>query len=219
MTRVNDARDLGAALERLRFDVTILLDADEDAMRDALQDFRWRSYSADIALVFFAGHGLQAEDGTYLLPANAAPETVGELEDGTTSVESVVRAVAPARVPIVILDASGLYADLVDAPDANVLVAYTAVDLLDELNEHPSQQGDGTAGRNGPFAESLLRHLEQERLELVAMFGRVGAEVAASTGGHQRLMLYSALPRSVWLAVPSAPSLDGGCGGGACGGK
>ena len=54
---VNDATDMAAALRALQFDVTLETDADEDAMDDALADFEERSAGADLALVFYAGHG------------------------------------------------------------------------------------------------------------------------------------------------------------------
>ena len=60
---VNDASEVSAALARLGFDVTLLLDATRDTMNDALFAFSEESDDADIALVFYAGHGLETTDG------------------------------------------------------------------------------------------------------------------------------------------------------------
>ena len=57
----NDAADVGAALRRLGFEVTVARDADRAALNDALRAFTRRSAGADVALVFYAGHGMEMD--------------------------------------------------------------------------------------------------------------------------------------------------------------
>lgn len=67
----NDASDIGAALSRLGFSVTVGLDYDYRKMRLALRDFAGAAADADIALIYFAGHGIEIAKTNYLNPVNA----------------------------------------------------------------------------------------------------------------------------------------------------
>ena len=67
----NDAADMAAALGRLGFDVTTVRDADRVAMNEALRAFTRESAGADLALVFYAGHGLEMDGVNYLVPVDA----------------------------------------------------------------------------------------------------------------------------------------------------
>ena len=68
---VNDAEDLGSALERLGFEVTSGLDMEYREMRLALRDFSEKAADADVALIYFAGHGIEIDKINYLIPVNA----------------------------------------------------------------------------------------------------------------------------------------------------
>ena len=70
----NDAADVGAALGRLGFDVTTVLDANQVRFNQALLDFTRRSVGADVALVFYAGHGLGVDGANYMVPVNTRLE-------------------------------------------------------------------------------------------------------------------------------------------------
>ena len=209
---VNDARDVGAALERLGFDTTVLLDADRNALNGALLAFSRQAAGADIALVFYSGGGVETEGVNYVIPVDARLETPAEVSFETVALDTVVAAATGARVPIVIVDAcrdnpfaarvgleqiaGAVVAGPVDAGDfeTGVLVAYatTAGGLAFER------------GWNGVYTAALLEHLEESGLEVETMFRRVGATVAANTDGRQRPVVYSTLIESdpIRLADP-----------------
>lgn len=67
---VNDARAMKEALSRAAFDVTLVLDADREAMEQAINEFIRRTQPGDTALFYFSGHGAQVEGATYLLPTD-----------------------------------------------------------------------------------------------------------------------------------------------------
>ena len=71
----NDATDVGAALRRLGFDVTPVRDGGKAALEGALADFADASAGADVALVFYAGHGLDVNGANYLVPVDARLES------------------------------------------------------------------------------------------------------------------------------------------------
>ena len=70
----NDAADVSAVLRRLGFDVTTVLDADLGRLNAALRAFGRQTPQADVALVFFAGHGLEVDRVNYLVPVDARLE-------------------------------------------------------------------------------------------------------------------------------------------------
>lgn len=221
---VNDAEDVGSALQELGFDTTVLLDADADAMNGGLLAFARRAAAADVALVFYSGLGAELGGDNYLFPIDADFEAAGGSLVHAVALDTVVAAAGNARVPIVILDASrdssvareeeGLAARIAQgaefAQDAlrrgdgwsyesSLLVAYAAA----------SGEVVAEAGRNGVYTEALLAHLADRDVDLGEMFRRVAARVAASSRGRQRPALYSTLTERIRL-VPSARPPAGG---------
>ena len=67
----NDASDIAVALEDLGFDVSLHLDVDDVQMRGAIRDFAKKSVSADLSIVYFAGHGIEIDKKNFLLPIDA----------------------------------------------------------------------------------------------------------------------------------------------------
>ena len=206
----NDAADVAAALGRLGFDVTTVRDADLLAMSQALRTFRRESAGADVALVFYAGHGLEMGGVNYLVPVDARLEWDTDVRFEAISLEDVLAATEGAGLRIVILDACrnnplarsmrrtnpsrsvsrGSFGELNEAHLGDeTLVAYSA--------EAGSIAADGT-GRNSPYTAALLAHLE-EPLELTALFRAVGRQVRQATGGQQRTHEYASLQGEHYL--------------------
>ena len=180
----NDAADVGAALARLGFDVTTLLDGDRAGMDEALRAFARRSVGASAALIFYAGHGMEVDGVNYLLPVDARLESDTDVEYETVDLDRVLRATEGAGLRMVILDACR------DNPLAQTMRRVRATrsisrgsfgdldeqQLLDEtLVAYAAAAGTTAAdgvGRNSPYTEALLAYLEQP-LEISALFRRV----------------------------------------------
>ena len=101
----NDAADMAAALRRLGFDVTTAQDADRASMNEALRVFTRESVGADMALVFYAGHGLEMDGVNYLVPVDARLERDTDVRFETVALDDVLAATAGASLRMVILDA------------------------------------------------------------------------------------------------------------------
>ena len=101
----NDAADLSAALRRLGFDVTVAQDAGRTALTEALRAFTRRSAGADVALVFYAGHGMEMDGVNYLLPVDARLERDTDVRYETVTLDDVLASTAGAGLRLVILDA------------------------------------------------------------------------------------------------------------------
>ena len=203
---VNDATAMRDALTRLDFDVVFRRDADEDAMDDALGVFEEMSAGAELALVFYAGHGMEMNGNNYLVPVDARLSSAAAVARETVSLDDVLNAVVDATTRIVILDAcrnnpftrsmrgavranvrSGGLAAV--AAGAGSLVAYAAAagDVADD--------GDG---RHSPFTEALLAHIEQPGVDVRIMLGNVGEAVRDRTA-RQQPFIYSSLSGEHYL--------------------
>ena len=226
----NDAADVGAALRRLGFEVTVARDADHAALNDALRAFTRRSAGADVALVFYAGHGMEMDGVNYLLPVDAQLERDTDVRFETVSLDDVLAVTEGAALRLVILDACrnnplarsmqrtrasrrvsrGSFGDLNEALLGDeTLVAYAAA---------AGTTADDGEGRNSPFTSALLAHLEQP-LEILTLFRRVRAGVLTATDGRQRPHEYQSLVGEHYLggaagtaSVPPPPAGEAALG-------
>ena len=106
MNPLNDAADVGAALGRLGFEVTRLVNADRGSLRRGLQEFSLAASAAEVAVVFYAGHGIEVDRRNFLIPVDARLASDQDVEFEAVPLELVSRAVAPASgLRLLILDA------------------------------------------------------------------------------------------------------------------
>ncbi|QDP22896.2 caspase family protein [Bradyrhizobium cosmicum] len=209
-----DAADVGRALERLDFKVTQVKDATAQAMRRALVEFGRSADGADLAVVFYAGHGMEVGGENWLIPISAELRSDTDIESEAISLRSVgLQASKAKKLGLVILDACrnnpfaakmkrslstravarGLAAT---EPSDNVLIAYAARD--------GTTASDGE-GRNSPFTASLLRHIETPGLEISFLFRRVRDDVMAATRREQQPFVYGSLSKEeIYLKAPVA---------------
>ena len=218
----NDAADMAAALRRLGFEVTTALDVDRGELNDAMRAFTRRSVGADVALVFYAGHGMEMDGVNYLLPVDARLERDTDVRYETVTLDDVLAATTGASLRLVILDACR------DNPLARSIrrtVARRSVSRgsFGELNEdllgdetlvaYAASAGTTAAdgeGRNSPYTAALLAYLE-EPVELLTLFRRVRARVLASTDGEQRPHEYQSLLGEHYLGGALVPAERFGC--------
>ena len=76
----NDANDLGDVLNSLHFQVTRVHDADSSTLRKSVNDFAGGLHAGDIAVFFFAGHGMEVDGANYLVPVDFAPSNQADAE-------------------------------------------------------------------------------------------------------------------------------------------
>ena len=211
---LNDAADIGAALGRLGFSVTRLENAGYAALRRGLQEFQRAASASEVAVVFYAGHGIEVDRRNFLVPVDARLASDQDVEFEAVPLALVSRAVERASgLRLVILDACRENPFAVQMqragatrsigrglarvePSGETLVAYAA--------KEGTVASDGT-GRNSPYSEALLAHLEEPGLEVGLLFRKVRDAVLASTGGRQEPFVYGSLSsRGVYLIPPPA---------------
>jgi Caspase domain len=192
-------------------------------MRRAIREFNQKARDAEVAVVFFAGHGMEIGGDNWLIPVDAELTTDLATEQEAVSLRTVMLMVSTAsKLGLVVLDACRNNPFLAKMkrtmtaravtrglspvePTNNVLVAYAAKD--------GTTAADGK-GRNSPFTTALLRHLETPGLEVTFLFRNVRDDVIAATGSEQQPFTYGSLSKEeIYLASPppaaaASPALD-----------
>lgn len=110
MKATNDARAVDEALRRTGFSTSLVLDAGQTPFLEAFASFAQRINPGDVALFYFAGHGIEIDGQNYLLPTDAPDVTAGQelvLTSRAVPVASLLETLSRrgARASIFILDA------------------------------------------------------------------------------------------------------------------
>jgi len=201
---VNDAAIVEATLKNAGFDVVqTRQDLQAIEMRRTLRDFADQARDADVAVIYYAGHGMEIEGTNYLIPVDATLERDTDVYDEAFSLDRVMLAIEPARqLRLVILDACrnnpfsekmkrtvgsrsisrGLAR--IEPATANTLVAFAA--------KAGSTASDGNS-KNSPYAAALVKYIGTPGLDLRRVFGFVRDDVMKATGNRQEPYVYGTL--------------------------
>ncbi len=211
----NDARAMAASLRALGFTVEEGVDLDTAGMYSAVRRFGALAESADVALVFYAGHGIQVDGTNYLLPTDVSLSRERDLNYEGVSLDLVMSEVAQTkRLGVVIIDACrdnpfaeqlarsmgptrstlvGRGLARVEAAPADTLIAFATRDGA------VADDGDGA---NSPYTTALLSHLNEPRLEIGQYFRKVRDTVLNTTNGRQEPFVYGSLSADQFYLNP-----------------
>ncbi|MCR6501842.1 caspase family protein [Shinella sp. CPCC 101442] len=200
----SDARAVADMLQRLGFTVDLAIDIPLIQMRETVDAFSRKVETADIALVYYAGHGVEAAGENYLVPVDIKVDDPATIPAQAISLTSVLRSVERARkLRIVILDScrnnpfpalagaiaadgAKLSGDGLVAPDPSqgMLVIYAAEGGKVALD------GDG---EHSPFATAILESLPRPNVEIGLVFRQVRDRVMSLTANRQQPHFYGSL--------------------------
>jgi hypothetical protein len=213
----NDAAAVAAAFRRLGFAVTLVSNGTFDDMRRGLLAFGQAAAGADMAAVYFAGHGMEVGGENWLVPVDATLKRETDAETEAISLRSVMLQVSTTTsLGLVILDAcrnnpfvARMQRTLASRalsgglgriePVGNVLVAYAARDGTTAL--------DGDSG-NSPFTTALLHNIETPGVEVTFMFRNVRDDVMEATKNEQQPFVYGSLSRKAIYLAGQPPAKD-----------
>jgi tetratricopeptide (TPR) repeat protein len=207
----NDAADIAAALRKLGFDVIEGRDLDRRGMEDQIRAFGRKLDGADLALLFYAGHGMQVGGKNYLMPVDAKLERTGDLSLDTIEVGQILAPMeAEKRVNLVFLDAcrdnplarsfARSLGTRSTAVGSGLAAIQSAIGTMIVYATQPDNVALDGEGRNSPFTAALLKHIATPRLEISALMKRVRADVIAATREKQVPWDHSSLVGDVILA-------------------
>jgi uncharacterized caspase-like protein len=213
----NDAPAVADLLKAVHFDsVQLQLDAGIADLRRAVSDFAYLAADADIAVVYYAGHGMEIDGNNYLVPVDAKLVRDFDVDDEALSLDRALRAIEPARrLRLVILDACR------DNPFLKTMnrsvgsrslgrgLAKVEPVVSDTLIAFAAKAGsialDG-AGRNSPFTEALLKHIAEPGIDIRLAFGHVRDDVLEKTGQKQEPFVYGSLGGKTVSIVNATPN-------------
>ena len=186
----NDARAIGAALKALGFAVTLKLDAGRSEMAAATQDYVQELVkNKSVGLFYYAGHGIQLAWRNYMLPVDAAIDTLADIQKQAVELNSLLEGIKRAgnAMNVIILDAcrdnpfgslkgadqKGL--SQMDAPQSTLLAYATS----------PGNVASDGEGQHGLYTEHLLREMKVPDAKVEDIFKRVRLGVRRKTNGAQ----------------------------------
>lgn len=188
-----DARLMKQTLEGLGFEVILLVDASQDEMKRAINDFGDRLEGIDdrggVALFYYAGHGLQVDGHNYLVPTSARIKGKRDIDVETIDVERVLAKMdqAKSRLNVVILDACRNNPFLSDKRAINPGLAQpgSARGTVIAYATGPNSIADDGEGSNSVYTRALAEAMAEPGLELNEVFQTVRERVLASTDRRQ----------------------------------
>ncbi|MBR0844136.1 caspase family protein [Bradyrhizobium liaoningense] len=217
---VSDAGLIGSVLKRAGFDtIDVRQDLSASEMRKALREFGSKTRDADVAVVYYAGHGMEVDGANYLIPTDATLETDTDVYDEALPLDRVLVTIETAKqLRLVILDACrdnpfaksmkrtvasraiGRGLAKVEPTSPNTMIAFAA--------KAGSTASDGDS-RNSPFATALADHLPKPGLDLRKAFGFVRDDVLKSTSYKQEPYVYGSLGGDDVPLVAAKPAATG----------
>lgn len=207
-----DAGLIAESAKQAGFDVvTVTRDLDIGSFQKVLRNFRNSADGAEVAMVYYAGHGIEGQGKNWLIPVDAELGTARDLPYEAVELDRVMETIAGARMRIVILDAcrNNPFARTWKSSTRAVTNGLAGMDVDDFLiiySAAPGQTAKDGAGANSPFATSLAKRLPQPDLPLQLLGGTVRDDVLKATGGDQRPFVSASITGTpVYLVPRSAP--------------
>src|SRR5436190_2590996 len=217
-----DAKAMASALRNVGFEVVEGTNLTRDKMTERLLEFGKKAQSSDIAVFFYAGHGIAIAGTNYLLPVDADIKSEMDVKLGAAiNIDLTLdQTMSDAKVKLVFLDACR------DNPFAAKIKSNSAtrsVSVQTGLAEMKSGEGtliafatgpgqtalDGKEGANSPFTRALLANVTQPGVEIQQAMTKVRAQVQEETNKGQLPWGNTNLTGAVYLNGAPAPAAPG----------
>ena len=210
-----DADAIGALFKKAGFDV---VENERDLgitdLKRVIREFSQKTRDADVAVIYYAGHGIEVDGTNYLVAADAKLSNDFDVEDETVSLDRVLKALDSAkRLRLIIIDACrenpfsksmkrtvasrsiGRGLARIEPTSTNTLVAFAA---------KAGAVADDGDGENSQFVQALVKYIAEPGLDLRLALGRVRDEVLQRTGMRQEPFVYGSLGGDTVALVPQA---------------
>src|SRR4249919_1975481 len=187
----NDAQSMSQLLNSAGFEVTQATDLTRKDMVRVVQDFTAKVAErgpGTVAMIYYAGHGVQVEGENYLLPVDAKISTSYDLDGDSLRLVDLMGTLdsISSRMRIVVLDAcrnnpfpeandNGRGLAIVDAPNGSIVGYSTA----------PGMEAADGDGNHSPYTSAFLNIAREPNLPIEQLFKRVRLEVNNATKGRQ----------------------------------
>jgi uncharacterized caspase-like protein len=215
----SDAKAMAQVLRNVGFDVVEGTNLGREKMSEKLIDFGRRAQGADLAVFFYAGHGISMDGVNYLIPVDADLKSPADVKLGAPiNIDAALdQTMSDAKVRLVFLDAcrDNPFAAKISAAKStrSVTVASGLADMkpsegsLIAFATGPGQTAlDGDVGAHSPFTRALITNITQPGVEIQQAMTKVRAQVSEETGKNQLPWDHTSLTGNVYLnPVAAAP--------------
>ncbi|MDP3074665.1 caspase family protein [Bradyrhizobium sp.] len=206
----NDARLMADTLSSLGFTLIggrAQLDLDKSALDTAVQNFGRQIQGADVALFFYAGHGVQVSGSNYLVPVGANPTREADVDFQMVDVNLVLRQMqgSGTRLNMVILDAcrnNPFGARGLRASDGGLAQMRAPEGTLISYATQPGSVAQDGNDDHSPYTKALAATIRQAGLDIFQTFNQVGLAVKRQTGGSQQPWVSSSPIDGTFYFVP-----------------
>ncbi|WP_412553942.1 caspase family protein [Shimia sp. MIT1388] len=184
----NDVNDLEAALSALGFRVSVLRDGTRQQMLEELSRFTIAAKGAEVALFFFAGHGVQYTGENYLIGRDFSVAETRTLLSSSVTLSEIRRALERARpkTGLIFVDACrDAPFDIAEIEQSGLARTSGGAGLMFVYSTDPGNVAFDGAGRNSVFTAALLDHIKTPNLDVRLLIGRVRQQVVIKTAGKQ----------------------------------
>jgi uncharacterized caspase-like protein len=194
----NDAEAMAAALQKLGFEVTKGIDLDHAETELIIRQFSKTLPGADVALLFYAGHGIQYQGTNYLIPVDAQLKDETDLTFEATQLDLVMGLMErEPRVSLVFLDACrdnpfaqqlarSMGSTRSTALGRGLAIVNAVAGSFVAYATDPNQVALDGDGAHSPFTAALLAHMETPGLSISDMMIEVRNDVLSATQNKQR---------------------------------
>ena len=191
----NDAKAVSEALTEAGFEVSAASDLSQSQMREAISNFAGRVAGKgpdSIALVFYAGHGVQIDGENYLVPIDVDPKREADIPILAVRLNDILNALTsiPNRMRIVLLDAcrNDPFPDVSKTAAHGLAIVDTKIGTpgtFVSFSTSPGAEADDGNGRHSPYTTALLPALKERGIPIEETFKHVRVAVNKATGGRQ----------------------------------
>jgi uncharacterized caspase-like protein len=190
----NDAKGMAEMLGNAGFNVTAAPNLSQNEMRQAISDFadKVSASGADtVALVFYAGHGLQIDGENYLVPVDLDPKREADIPLQGVRLNDLLNTLGalPTRARIFMLDAcrNNPFPALSGAGHGLAIVDTKAgaPGSFISFSTSPGAEAEDGSGADSPYTTAALTVAKQPNIPIEEVFKRIRIAVAQSTDGRQ----------------------------------
>jgi uncharacterized caspase-like protein len=180
-------------------------------MDTAVQNFGRQVQGADVALFYYAGHGVQVSGANYLVPVSANPTREADVDFQMVDVNLVLRQMqgSGTRLNMVILDAcrnNPFGARGLRASDGGLAQMRAPEGTLISYATQPGNVAQDGSDGHSPYTKALASTIKQQGLDIFQTFNQVGLAVKRETGGSQQPWVSSSPIDGTFYFVPPAPA-------------
>ncbi len=213
---VGDARAIAASAQKAGFTVTLVTDQSLASFRQTLLDFRSKADTAEVAMIYYAGHGIELNGENWLVPSDVTLADPRDLRVQAIQLTEALEAVSNAKLRLILLDAcrDNPFKSKWTVSNRSYVtglgqIEATSGTMVIFAADKGSAISDGQEGDNSFFAKSLMKRLVEPGLAMQLLGTKIGEDVRTMSKGTQRPYTVHDLPGLEYYLVPKPEEAAG----------